>query len=73
MNIDPETVLKNWVSYTAGEATTDITVKPTDIDPEKYGHHCSYADGKHRYWRFEDSKGYFRFIADYWDNLNRRE
>ena len=68
--IDPEQYLRNWNTYLAGEATTKISVRPDTIDIEKYGHHVSYTNGDGiRHWRFEDKKGYFRFIADYWDEL----
>jgi hypothetical protein len=65
----PEEAIRQWVEYTAGSATTNTGLKPGTIDVEKYGHHCSYADGTYRYWRFKDKKGYFRFIADYWNEL----
>lgn len=71
--MDIENVLKNWNEYKGGEAVTDTTINPRDIAVNKYGAHYSYGQGDGtRRWRFENEKGYFRFIADYYDNLIRQ-
>lgn len=67
--MEPEQLLRNWEKYLAGEVTTDTSVRPDKIDTSIYGNHCSYGDGKIRKWRFEDKRGYFKFLVDYWNNL----
>ena len=73
--MDTDTILQRQNNYRAGEAITSVKIKSDMIEVSKYGATISYKGkiskgNKYvRYWRFESKKGYFRFIADYWDHL----
>ena len=61
--------LVNWSRCLSGSAVTDTYIDPENVSTYTYGNHISYVDGEKRYWRFQEKRGYFRFLGYFYEHL----